>query len=125
MALKPSFLIRQFQMNIKILANSPILVEEKYVRIIVTDVKMVVDAAGFRPRPINKAGQKFEELRTFFGAGVQSSCEGATWFHIFLRFLFDHADTVHAIWFFRLKSDSGFTRARLKFGDWASVRGSG
>jgi hypothetical protein len=113
-ALKPCLLVRQFQMNIEILASSPILVEEKYIGIIVADVKMIVDAAGFGPRPINKAAQKFKELCTFFWSGVQSSCEGATWFHIFLRLLFDHAESVHAIWFFRLECDSGVNAALVE-----------
>lgn len=107
MALKPSLLIRQLQMYVKILALSPVLVEEKYVGIIVADVKMIVDAASLGPRPINETAQKFKKFCTFFWSGVQSSCEGATWFHIFIRLTFDHVGNVHAICFFRMQLKSG------------------
>jgi hypothetical protein len=99
-AFKPSLLIRQLQVNVEILAGSPIFVEVKYVRIIVTDVKVVVNAAGFGPRTVNKTAQKFDQFCTFFWAGVQSSCEGATWVHNVLWSSFHHVATVQAIWFF-------------------------
>jgi hypothetical protein len=88
-------------MNVEILALPPIFVEEKYVGIIVADVKMIVNAAGLGPRPINETAQKFKKFCTFFWSGVQSSCEGATWFHIFFRVSFDHGGNVYAICFFR------------------------
>jgi hypothetical protein len=93
-------------MNIEILAGLPILVEIKYVGIIFAHVKMIVDAAGLGSRTINKAAQKFNQFGTFFRSGVQSSCEGATWFHIF-RLPFHHAANVQAIWFFQLERESG------------------
>ena len=93
-------------MNIEILPGSPILVEIEYVWIIVGDVKMVVDAASLGPRPINKTAQKFNQFCTFFRAGVQRSCEGATWVLIFLRSPSHHAANVHAIWFFNLKCEA-------------------
>lgn len=106
MSFKPSFLIRQFQVNVEILAVLPILVKEKYVGIVIADVKMIVDAASLGPGPINETAQKFKKFCTFFWPGVQSSREGATWFHVFLRFPFDHADNVHAIWFFGIAYES-------------------
>ena len=93
-------------MHVQILALSPILVEVKYVGVIVADVKMIVDAASLGPRPINETAQKFKKFCTFFWSGVQSSCEGATWFHIF-RLPFHHAANVQAIWFFQLERESG------------------
>jgi len=94
-------------MNVEILSLPPILVEEKYVGIIVADVKMIVDAASLGPRPINETAQKFKKFCTPFWSCMQSSCEGATWFHIFFRVSFDHGGNVHAICFFRMQLKSG------------------
>jgi len=115
MALKPSLLIRQLQMHVEILALSPILVEVKYVGVIVADVKMIVDAASLGPRPINETAQKFKKFCTFFWSGVQSSCEGATWFHIFLWLSFDHGGNVHAICFFRKQLESSIDPSLVGF----------
>lgn len=111
MALKPGLLIRQFQMNLEILAGSPILIEVKYVGIILADVKMIVDAAGLGPRPTDKTAQKFDKFCALFGPGVQSSCEGATWFHILFRLPFHHATNIDAMWIFDLECESGFLAA--------------
>jgi hypothetical protein len=111
-ALKPSFLIRQFQMNVEILASAPIFIKIKYIWIVIADVEMVLDAAGFGSRSIDKAAQKFDKFCPFLWASVQSSCEGATWFHNFLGLAFHHAASVQAIWFFDLKRASGLD-ARL------------
>lgn len=108
-AFEPGLLVRQFQVNVEILAGSPVFVEVKYVGIIVPDVKVVVDAAGFGPRTINKTAQKFNQFRTFFWASVQSSCEGATWFHNFCCSPFHHAANVRAIRFFNVERESGST----------------
>jgi hypothetical protein len=87
-------------MNVEILASSPIFVEVKDVRIVFADVKVIVNAAGLGPRTINKTAQKFDKFRTVFWSGVQSSCEGATWFHNFVRLPFHHEAKARAIWFF-------------------------
>jgi hypothetical protein len=99
MTLKPGLLIRQFQMNLEIFAGSPILIEVKYVGIIVADVKMIVDAAGLGPRPTDETAQKFDKFCALFGSGVQSSCEGATWFHIVFWLAFHHTAEIDAMWF--------------------------
>src|SRR6202521_1322923 len=83
MSFEPGLLIRQFQMNVEILASSPIFVEVKDVRIFFADVKVIVNAASLGPRTVDKTAQKFDQFSTFFWSGVQSSCEGATWFHNF------------------------------------------
>jgi hypothetical protein len=103
-ALKPGLLIRQFQMNVEIPAGSPILIEVKYIGIILANVKMIVDAAGLGPRSTDKTAQKFNKFGTLFWSGVQSSCEGATWFHNFLGLPFHHAANVHAMWFFNARN---------------------
>jgi hypothetical protein len=116
-ALKPGLLIRQFQMNVEILAGSPIFVEVKYIGIIVTNVKVVVNATGLGSRTINKTAQKFNQFCSFFWAGVQSSGEGATWFHNFLWSPLHHAVAVHAIWFFNLERESDSTGRGLQLRD--------
>jgi hypothetical protein len=107
-ALKPGLLIGQFQMNVEILTCPPILVEIKYVWIIIADMEMIVDASGFGARPIDKAAQKFHQFCTFFWASVQRSGEGATWFHNFFRLAFQQAADVQAIRFFRQEQEPAF-----------------
>jgi len=85
-------------MNIQILTVSPILVKIKYVGITLADVKMIVDAAGLGSRSVDETAQEFKKFGAFFWASVKSSCEGATWFHIFFLLPFDHARYVDAIW---------------------------
>jgi hypothetical protein len=106
MTLKPGLLIRQFQMNLEILAGSPILIEVKYVGIIIADVKMIVDAAGLRPRPTDKTAQKFDKFCALFRSSVQRSCEGATWFHDVFWLAFHHASNIGAMWFFNLEGET-------------------
>jgi hypothetical protein len=114
MAFEPGLLIRQFQMNVEILASSPIFVEVKDVRIVFADVKVIVNAAGLGPRTINKTAQKFDKFCTFFWSGVQSSCEGATWFHNFVRLPFHHGPNARAIWFFHPEPGGASIRMGLK-----------
>jgi hypothetical protein len=114
MAFKPGLLIRQFQMNVEILPSSPIFVEVKDVRIFFADVKVIVNAASLGPRTINKTAQKFDQFCTFFWSGVQSSCEGATWFHNFVRLPFHHGAKARAIWFFHPERGGASIRTGLK-----------
>ena len=95
-------------MNLQILAGSPILIEVKDVGIIVADVKMIVDAAGLGPRPTDKTAQKFDKFCALFRSSVQSSCEGATWFHNFFKLAFQQAVDVQAIRFFRQEQEPAF-----------------
>jgi hypothetical protein len=121
MAFEPRLLIREFQMNIEVLASSPIFVEVKDVRIFITDVKVIFNAASLGPRTINKAAQKFDKFRPFFWSGVQSSCERATWFHNFVRPPFHHAVKARAIWFFHPEREGAPIRMGLKRRDWVEA----
>jgi hypothetical protein len=106
MPLEPRLLIRQFQMNIEVATVPPILVKIEYVGVIISNVKMIVDAARFGSRSINETAQQFKKLCAFFRSSVKGSCEGATWFHIFFLLTFDHASDVRAIWIFSNQCES-------------------
>jgi hypothetical protein len=115
-------------MNVEILAGLPIFVEVKDVRVIIADVKMVIDAAGFGPRPINKTAQKFNQFGTLFWPRVQGSGESATWFHNFLGRPLHHFANVHAMWIFSLECElrggAGFFEAP-RFGRGGSLWSKG
>jgi hypothetical protein len=106
-------------MNVEILASSPIFVEVKDVRILFADVKVIVYAASLGPRTINKTAQEFDKFCTFFWSGVQSSCEGATWFHNFVRLRFHHGAKAGAIRFFHPERGEASIRMGLK--RWDSI----
>jgi hypothetical protein len=59
MAFEPRLLIRQFQMNVEILASSPIFVEVKDVRIFFADVKGASICMGLKRRDAVEAGMPF------------------------------------------------------------------